>query len=223
MEEKFIQEEIEAIVVIVPETSATAVSADPHPLPGPTTPPKPTSSQTPTSESKKKPEPPAEVIEVPKALPVERAEQRRMLVEMCVRALFLCLSRFPQHYKSLYRLAYFYTNSKSHQVSPSLFTDSTYFSIILKTSPMNCMYIKALMVVCRMFMGLKHHPKEMSGWNRLCSGLCGQRCVCGWQHSALSQFGTKRQCWALLWWQPSVSSSEFNTWPFPIFSQGRFG
>uniref|UniRef100_A0A3B3DNK5 Calcineurin-binding protein cabin-1 n=1 Tax=Oryzias melastigma TaxID=30732 RepID=A0A3B3DNK5_ORYME len=113
--EKFIQEEIEAIVVIVPETSATAVSADPHPLPGPTTPPKPTSSQTPTSESKKKPEPPAEVIEVPKALPVERAEQRRMLVEMCVRALFLCLSRFPQHYKSLYRLAYFYTNSKSHQ------------------------------------------------------------------------------------------------------------
>ncbi|RVE68552.1 hypothetical protein OJAV_G00092750 [Oryzias javanicus] len=114
-EEKFIQEEIEAIVVIVPETSTTVVSTDPHPLPGPTTPPKPTPSQTPTSESKKKPEPPAEVIEVPKALPAERAEQRKMLVEMCVRALFLCLSRFPQHYKSLYRLAYFYTNSKSHQ------------------------------------------------------------------------------------------------------------
>uniref|UniRef100_A0A3Q1EPA2 Calcineurin-binding protein cabin-1 n=1 Tax=Acanthochromis polyacanthus TaxID=80966 RepID=A0A3Q1EPA2_9TELE len=71
--------------------------------------------QTPASEGKKKPEPPAEVIEVPKALPAERADQRRMLVEMCVRALFLCLSRFPQHYKSLYRLAFFYTNSKTHQ------------------------------------------------------------------------------------------------------------
>uniref|UniRef100_A0A3Q2QJH7 Calcineurin binding protein 1 n=1 Tax=Fundulus heteroclitus TaxID=8078 RepID=A0A3Q2QJH7_FUNHE len=73
------------------------------------------SAVTPASESKKKPEPPAEAIEVPKALPAERADQRRMLVEMCVRALFLCLSRFPQHYKSLYRLAYFYTNSKTHQ------------------------------------------------------------------------------------------------------------
>uniref|UniRef100_A0A8C7Z1G6 Calcineurin binding protein 1 n=1 Tax=Oryzias sinensis TaxID=183150 RepID=A0A8C7Z1G6_9TELE len=99
------------------ETSATAVSANPcpHPLPGPTTPQKTMPSQTQTSESKRKQEPPAEVIEVPKALPAERADQRKMLVEMCVRALFLCLSRFPQHYKSLYRLAYFYTNSKFHQ------------------------------------------------------------------------------------------------------------
>uniref|UniRef100_A0A4W6F7J0 Calcineurin-binding protein cabin-1 n=1 Tax=Lates calcarifer TaxID=8187 RepID=A0A4W6F7J0_LATCA len=71
--------------------------------------------QTPASEGKRKPEPPTEVIEVPKALPAEHADQRRMLVEMCVRALFLCLSRFPQHYKSLYRLAFFYTNSKTHQ------------------------------------------------------------------------------------------------------------
>uniref|UniRef100_A0A3Q3KUK7 Calcineurin-binding protein cabin-1 n=1 Tax=Mastacembelus armatus TaxID=205130 RepID=A0A3Q3KUK7_9TELE len=91
----------------------------PH-LPVPATPPKPASSQqaapqTPASEGKRKPEPPTEVIEVPKALPAERADQRRMLVEMCVHALFLCLSRFPQHYKSLYRLAFFYTNSKTHQ------------------------------------------------------------------------------------------------------------
>uniref|UniRef100_A0A667YTW9 Calcineurin-binding protein cabin-1 n=1 Tax=Myripristis murdjan TaxID=586833 RepID=A0A667YTW9_9TELE len=71
--------------------------------------------QTPVSESKKKPEPPPEVVEVPKALPADRSDQRRMLVEMCVRALFLCLGRFPQHYKSLYRLAFFYTNSKTHQ------------------------------------------------------------------------------------------------------------
>uniref|UniRef100_A0A3P8Q6V5 Calcineurin-binding protein cabin-1 MEF2-binding domain-containing protein n=1 Tax=Astatotilapia calliptera TaxID=8154 RepID=A0A3P8Q6V5_ASTCA len=84
------------------------------------TPPKPASSQqatpqTPASEGKKKPEPPAEVIEVPKALPPDHPDQKRMLVEMCVRALFLCLGRFPQHYKSLYRLAFFYANSKTHQ------------------------------------------------------------------------------------------------------------
>uniref|UniRef100_A0A671WZD8 Calcineurin-binding protein cabin-1 n=1 Tax=Sparus aurata TaxID=8175 RepID=A0A671WZD8_SPAAU len=100
--------------------SIVSVDPCPHPLPVPATPPKPTSSQqtapqTPASEGKKKPEPPAEVIEVPKALPAERAEQRRMLLDMCVRALFLCLGRFPQHYKSLYRLAFFYSNSKTHQ------------------------------------------------------------------------------------------------------------
>ncbi|XP_069562778.1 calcineurin-binding protein cabin-1 isoform X2 [Brachyistius frenatus] len=121
-EEKVIQEEVETVVVIIPETSTPKVSVDscPHPLPVPATPPKPGPSQPATpqtlaSEGKKKPEPPAEVIEVPKALPAERVDQRRMLVEMCVRALFLSLSRFPQHYKSLYRLAFFYTNSKTHQ------------------------------------------------------------------------------------------------------------
>uniref|UniRef100_A0A8D2ZJG5 Calcineurin-binding protein cabin-1 n=1 Tax=Scophthalmus maximus TaxID=52904 RepID=A0A8D2ZJG5_SCOMX len=116
-------EVVEAMVVTLPEASAPKVSVDPcpHPLPVPATPPpKPVPSQqatpeTPASEGKRKPEPPPEVMEVPKALPAERADQRRMLVEMCVRALFLCLSRFPQHYKSLYRLAFFYTNSKMHQ------------------------------------------------------------------------------------------------------------
>lgn len=112
------------MVVTLPEGSAPKVSADPcpHPLPVPATPPKPAPSQQATpqtlaSEGKRKPEPPAEVTEVPAALPSDRSEQRRMLVEMCVRALFLCLGRFPQHYKSLYRLAFFYTNSKTHQVS----------------------------------------------------------------------------------------------------------
>ncbi|XP_056232219.1 calcineurin-binding protein cabin-1 isoform X2 [Seriola aureovittata] len=121
-EEKVIQEVVEAVVVTLPEASVPKVSADlcPHPLPVPATPPKPAHSQqpapqTPASEGKRKPEPPAEVIEVPKALPADRVDQRRMLVEMCIRALFLCLSRFPQHYKSLYRLAFFYTNSKTHQ------------------------------------------------------------------------------------------------------------
>uniref|UniRef100_A0A672HWL7 Calcineurin binding protein 1 n=1 Tax=Salarias fasciatus TaxID=181472 RepID=A0A672HWL7_SALFA len=101
---------------IFPKVSA---EPGPQPLPVPTTPPKPAppqqaAPQTPASDGKKKPEPPAEV-EVPKALPAERADQRRMLLDMCVRALFLCLGRFPQHYKSLYRLAFFYSNSKTHQ------------------------------------------------------------------------------------------------------------
>ncbi|KAG5840641.1 hypothetical protein ANANG_G00190890 [Anguilla anguilla] len=66
-------------------------------------------------EGRKKAEPAPELPEMPKSLPADRAEQRRLLVEMCVRALFLCLSRFPQHYKSLYRLAFLYANSKTHQ------------------------------------------------------------------------------------------------------------
>lgn len=131
-DEKIIQEVVEAVVVTLPEAPFSKISVDscPNPLIVPATPPKPAPSQqaapqTPASEGKRKPEPPAEVIEVPKALPTERSDQRRMLVEMCVRALFLCLSRFPQHYKSLYRLAFFYTNSKTHQVRPSELTDGT--------------------------------------------------------------------------------------------------
>ncbi|XP_028269618.1 calcineurin-binding protein cabin-1 isoform X2 [Parambassis ranga] len=121
-EERVIQEVVDAEVVIVPEASIPKISPDPHPHPLPvpatlqkTTPSQHATAQTLANESKRKPEPPAEVIEVPKALPTERVDQRRTLVEMCVRALFLCLGRFPQHYKSLYRLAFFYTNSKTHQ------------------------------------------------------------------------------------------------------------
>lgn len=33
-------------------------------------------------------------------------------------SLHLCLGRFPQHYKSLYRLAFLYTHSRTHRVSP---------------------------------------------------------------------------------------------------------
>uniref|UniRef100_A0A673CJB0 Calcineurin-binding protein cabin-1 n=1 Tax=Sphaeramia orbicularis TaxID=375764 RepID=A0A673CJB0_9TELE len=122
MKEKIIQEIVDAVVVTIPDATTPKVSPDPcpQPMPVPATPPKTapsqqTTPQTPASEGKKKLEPPPEVIEVPKALPTERPDQRRMLLEMCVRALFLCLSRFPQHYKSLYRLAFFYTNSKTHQ------------------------------------------------------------------------------------------------------------
>lgn len=131
-EERVIQEVVDAEVVIVPEASIPKISPEQHPHPHPvpatlqkTTPSQHATAQTLASESKRKPEPPAEVIEVPKALPTERVDQRRTLVEMCVRALFLCLGRFPQHYKSLYRLAFFYTNSKTHQVSPPLLTADT--------------------------------------------------------------------------------------------------
>uniref|UniRef100_A0A3Q2YA74 Calcineurin-binding protein cabin-1 n=1 Tax=Hippocampus comes TaxID=109280 RepID=A0A3Q2YA74_HIPCM len=113
---------VEMVVVTLPEASIPQISANVclPPVLVPATPPKAATSQqpasqTPASEGKKKPEPPAEVIEVPKALPAEHADQKKMLVEMCVRSLFLCLGRFPQHYKSLYRLAFFYTNSKTHQ------------------------------------------------------------------------------------------------------------
>nr|XP_057926848.1 calcineurin-binding protein cabin-1 isoform X2 [Doryrhamphus excisus] len=121
-EENVVEEIVEMVVVTLPDTSTPKVSMDPclPPMPVPATPPKVASSQqagsqTLASEGKKKPEPHTEVIEVPKALPAEHADQRRTLVEMCVSGLFLCLGRFPQHYKSLYRLAFFYTNSKTHQ------------------------------------------------------------------------------------------------------------
>ncbi|TSO88119.1 Calcineurin-binding protein cabin-1 [Bagarius yarrelli] len=89
---------------------------------------KPPAPDTPTQapstilrSAPRRPEPPAppELLEVPRCLPTGRAEQRKMLVEMCVRALFLCLNRFPQHYKSLYRLAHLYAYSRTHKSSLS--------------------------------------------------------------------------------------------------------
>lgn len=84
--------------------------------------PKPSAPDTPTQApgallraAPRRPEPP-ELLEVPRCLPTGRVEQRKVLVEMCVRALFLCLNRFPQHYKSLYRLARLYACSKTHKV-----------------------------------------------------------------------------------------------------------
>ncbi|XP_058246741.1 calcineurin-binding protein cabin-1 isoform X3 [Hemibagrus wyckioides] len=79
-----------------------------------------TPTQAPTTllrSAPRRPEPPTppELLEVPRCLPTGRVEQRKVLVEMCVRALFLCLNRFPQHYKSLYRLAHLYACSKTHK------------------------------------------------------------------------------------------------------------
>ncbi|MGH0166224.1 UNVERIFIED_CONTAM: hypothetical protein FKN15_050566 [Acipenser sinensis] len=74
-----------------------------------------TTGVTPGSEARKKLDLPGDVTDVPQSLPEELGEQRRLLTDMCTRALFLCLSRFPQHYKSLYRLAYLYANRKTCQ------------------------------------------------------------------------------------------------------------
>ncbi|KAL0979452.1 hypothetical protein UPYG_G00185250 [Umbra pygmaea] len=138
LEDKELILEVEDMSVTLPEPGSPKTILDPcsHPLTVPSTPPKASSThqtnqatpqtpihqatpQTPISDGRFRQsrwsDPPPEVVEVPKALPADRTEQRRMLVDMCVHALFLCLGRFPQHYKSLYRLAFFYTNSKTHQ------------------------------------------------------------------------------------------------------------
>nr|ADK74348.1 calcineurin binding protein 1 [Danio rerio] len=95
----------------VPKTpTADPLSQAPSVPQPPTTPNRPHPQTGPSSESKRRPEPPPplEAMELPKALPAGREEQRKTLVDVCVRCLFLCLSRYPQHYKSLYRLAHLY-------------------------------------------------------------------------------------------------------------------
>uniref|UniRef100_A0A8C9MJI4 Calcineurin-binding protein cabin-1 n=1 Tax=Serinus canaria TaxID=9135 RepID=A0A8C9MJI4_SERCA len=67
-------------------------------------------------DCKKKAEPGGEdASEFPQGLPADLEEQRKFLTEQCISSFCLCLSRFPQHYKSLYRLAYLYTYSKTHK------------------------------------------------------------------------------------------------------------
>ncbi|KAJ8379942.1 hypothetical protein SKAU_G00007200 [Synaphobranchus kaupii] len=122
-EDKCIREVLETMSMTLAEIPAPKPPADPGPQPPavPATPPRgapplQASPQVPAGEGKKKAEPASEPPpDLPKCLPAGRAEQRRLLVEMCVRALFLCLGRYPQHYKSLYRLAFLYANSKTHQ------------------------------------------------------------------------------------------------------------
>ncbi|XP_018117370.1 calcineurin-binding protein cabin-1 isoform X3 [Xenopus laevis] len=64
---------------------------------------------------KKKPESVGDMSEYPQTLPEGLEEQRKVLIEQCINSFRLCLSRFPQHYKSLYRLAYLYTHSNNYQ------------------------------------------------------------------------------------------------------------
>lgn len=48
---------------------------------------------------------------------VDEHTRRVRLMDMCIKAMALCLNRFPQHYKSLYRLAYIYFHSPDHKVA----------------------------------------------------------------------------------------------------------
>ncbi|KAI6076314.1 Calcineurin-binding protein cabin-1 isoform X2 [Aix galericulata] len=66
-------------------------------------------------DCKKKAEPCGDSSEFPQGLPADLEEQRKFLTEQCIASFCLCLSRFPQHYKSLYRLAFLYTYSKTHK------------------------------------------------------------------------------------------------------------
>ncbi|XP_023502487.2 calcineurin-binding protein cabin-1 isoform X1 [Equus caballus] len=76
---------------------------------------KPPASAPTLWDGKKRGEPPGEPAAFPQGLPAGAEEQRQFLTEQCIASFRLCLSRFPQHYKSLYRLAFLYTYSKTHR------------------------------------------------------------------------------------------------------------
>lgn len=97
------------------EQGSQKPAADPQgPASGPAKP------QTPgpaPADGRKRAEAPGELLAFPQGLPAGAEEQRQFLTEQCVASLRLCLGRFPQHYKSLYRLAFLYTHSRTHRVS----------------------------------------------------------------------------------------------------------
>lgn len=78
---------------------------------------KPSASIPTLWDGKKRGDLPGEPVAFPQGLPAGAEEQRQFLTEQCIASFRLCLSRFPQHYKSLYRLAFLYTYSKTHRVS----------------------------------------------------------------------------------------------------------
>ncbi|XP_069071255.1 calcineurin-binding protein cabin-1 isoform X3 [Pleurodeles waltl] len=82
-----------------------AVSPTPKPVPPPPA----------QWDSRKRSEPCGELSDYPQSLPTDFEERCNVLTQQCTSAFRLCLSRFPQHYKSLYRLAYLYTYSITHQ------------------------------------------------------------------------------------------------------------
>ena len=53
--------------------------------------------------------------------PMDEHSRCVRLMDMCIEAMALCLNRFPQHYKSLYRLAYIYFHSPDHKVAALVF------------------------------------------------------------------------------------------------------
>uniref|UniRef100_A0A8C9L502 Calcineurin binding protein 1 n=1 Tax=Pavo cristatus TaxID=9049 RepID=A0A8C9L502_PAVCR len=95
------------------EPAGQKVLVDPQPASG--NPPKAAIPPPSQWDWKKKAETCGDGSEFPQGLPADLEEQRKFLTEQCVASFCLCLSRFPQHYKSLYRLAYLYTYSKTHK------------------------------------------------------------------------------------------------------------
>nr|XP_020763084.1 calcineurin-binding protein cabin-1 [Odocoileus virginianus texanus] len=95
------------------EQGSQKPAADPQgPASGPAKP------QTPgpaPADGRKRADAPGELLAFPQGLPAGAEEQRQFLTEQCVASLRLCLGRFPQHYKSLYRLAFLYTHSRTHR------------------------------------------------------------------------------------------------------------
>uniref|UniRef100_A0A2K5L734 Calcineurin-binding protein cabin-1 n=1 Tax=Cercocebus atys TaxID=9531 RepID=A0A2K5L734_CERAT len=79
---------------------------------------KPSASIPTLWDGKKRGDLPGEPVAFPQGLPAGAEEQRQFLTEQCIASFRLCLSRFPQHYKSLYRLAFLYTYSKTHRGAP---------------------------------------------------------------------------------------------------------
>ncbi|XP_063769079.1 calcineurin-binding protein cabin-1 isoform X3 [Pseudophryne corroboree] len=101
-----------------PDTSGTTemrMAPEVQSPPTCTTPIRTLSHPLPLGDQRKKSETTVEVLEYPQSLPEGTEEQRKVLIEQCITSFTLCLSRFPQHYKSLYRLAYLYTHSHTHQ------------------------------------------------------------------------------------------------------------
>ncbi|XP_007955587.1 calcineurin-binding protein cabin-1, partial [Orycteropus afer afer] len=94
------------------EQGAQRPAAEPPTVGHPTKAPAPAPSPW---EGRRRAEPPGEPTAFPQGLPAGAEEQRQFLTEQCIASFRLCLSRFPQHYKSLYRLAFLYTYSKTHR------------------------------------------------------------------------------------------------------------
>ncbi|XP_006875013.1 PREDICTED: calcineurin-binding protein cabin-1 [Chrysochloris asiatica] len=91
--------------------SQRSAAEHPHAVCHPT---KPVASAPSTWEARRRGDPLGEPA-FPQGLPAGAEEQRQFLTEQCIASFHLCLSRFPQHYKSLYRLAFLYTYSKTHR------------------------------------------------------------------------------------------------------------
>ncbi|KAM4808088.1 calcineurin-binding protein cabin-1 [Rhinophrynus dorsalis] len=98
-----------------PSTTDLRVPLEAHTPPACTTPVRTLPPPFQLGDLRKKSESPGEASEYPQSLPEGTEEQRKVLLEQCTASFKLCLSRFPQHYKSLYRLAYLYTHSSTHQ------------------------------------------------------------------------------------------------------------